>query len=266
MNELITLDFHGQAVAAYLIDGHQHALTDEQVGMLLGYADPASGIRHLVDRDEHGELDGLATRVKLGRVEGGREVTREIRIWGREGVIALAMLSGTETGAKVRKWARQALIDKADQINLAIQNPAKPTALLREALGVYTISLKIAKALRLEGNIAHIKALQITKDKTGVDVAELFEVKALPAETQANYLNPTDIGKRLSPVQSAREVNKLLVQLGLQYAEDGEYVGVPDHQEHWIVLDFPRLHTTGSARALRWYPTIIPLLQSHLSA
>lgn len=261
--ELVTLDFQGRAIAAYLVDGSRHALSDEQAGTLLGYATPAESVSKLVQRDVYGELDGLAVQVRLTSTDGKRYSKR---VWGRDGVIALAMLSSTETGAQVRVWARKALMDKADQVNAALSTGTeRPSAQLREARGVFNAALGIAKLLRLEGNQAQIRAMQITKAKTGIDVAELFEVKMI-AETQAMHLSPTQIGKRLTPAQSPIQVNKLLAALGAQAKEDGVWIGVEAHQEHWEYKDDPRAHTTGSVRSLRWFPSIVPLLQAHLSA
>lgn len=265
--QLVTLDFHGQAVAAYLVDGHRHALTDEQAGYLLGYASPKEAISKLTQRDEHGELDGLSTEVKLTSVEGSRTVTRSRRIWGREGVIALAMLSDTETGAKVRVWARKALMDKVDQVNASLTAPTKPAAQLREARTYFSEMLKFAKLLGLDGNRATIKAIQSTREQTGVDATQLFEIAGFIAETQERSLTATEIGKRLSPVQSAIKVNKLLETLGIQAKDaEGNWAGSPEHTNLWVLTEQARLHVAGSARALHWFPEVVPVLQAHLSA
>ncbi|GEM_PF-4122365 len=264
--QLVTLDFHGQAIAAYLIDGHRHALTDEQVGTLLGYADPARAVSLLVQRDEHGELEGLSTVIKLTTVEGGRTVTRTRRIWGRDGVIALAMLSSTDTGAKVRVWGRKALTDKADQINAVLSTGNdRPSVQLREARGVFKAALGIAKLLKLDGNQAQIRAMQVTKAKTGVDVAELFDVQLI-AETQAMHLNPTQIGKRLNPEQKPAQVNRLLTEMGFQVKTDRGWEGIEAHRVHWEYKDDAKKFAGGSVRSLRWFPSVVPLIQAHLSA
>jgi hypothetical protein len=50
-------------VAAYLLDDKDYALTDEQVGTLLGYADPDKAVRKILERNQE-ELAGLSGNVK----------------------------------------------------------------------------------------------------------------------------------------------------------------------------------------------------------
>lgn len=262
--ELITLDFQGRAIAAYLVDGSRHALSDEQAGTLLGYATPAESISKLVQRDVYGELDGLAVQVRLTSTDGKRYSKR---VWGRDGVIALAMLSSTETGAQVRVWARKALMDKVDQVNASLAAAIKPAAQLREARTYFGEMLKFAKLLGLDGNRATIKAIQSTREQTGVDATQLFEIAGFIAETQEHSLTATEVGKRLSPVQSAIKVNKLLETLGIQAKDaDGNWAGSPDHAGLWVLTEQARLHVAGSARALHWFPGVVPLLQAQLPA
>ena len=267
-NELVTLDFHGQAIAAYLIDGHRHALTDEQAGTLLGYAHPVEAIIKLVERDTHSELEGLSTSVKLTGVEGERTVTRTRRVWGREGVIALAMLSSTEVGAKVRVWARKALLDKVDEARAAGVLPSEfdPGRRYSMANRIFGSALKIAKGLGLDGNQQKLKAMEITRRETGLDVAELFGIKALANSTGMRHLSVTEIGQQLSPAKSGRETNLLLAGLGFQRKEDKNWVGSPDHSEYWEMADVSKAHADGTTQQLRWYPSVIPVLQRAIDA
>lgn len=107
MNEVVLYQFGDLPIEAIkTADGV--ALSDEQIGMALGYENPGRSIANLVKRNT-AELAGLATFTELVRVEGDRHVTRQMRVWGEEGVMAITFLAKTEKAIAFRRWARETL-------------------------------------------------------------------------------------------------------------------------------------------------------------
>lgn len=104
-------------------------LSDEQIGVALGYAEPGVAIRNVIARNAD-ELHGLATSIKLSRVENGRDVTRSIRVWNEQGVMAITFLARTKTAAAFRKWARETLFAMR-QGEGTQQNPQEIAALVQ---------------------------------------------------------------------------------------------------------------------------------------
>lgn len=254
MNAIVPFDFKGQQVRTDLIDG-QVVFAASDVCSILGYANARDAIA------KHCRAKGVAKRDTL--TSGGKQSLTYISEGNLYRLITGCNLPGAD---EFESWVFDEVIPTIRKTGAYVApKVAKPAALMREARSVLSDSMKVAKLLGFDGNQAKIRAMQVTKAKTGVDVAELFEVKLI-AETQAMHLSPTLIGLRLRPAQTPNQVNQLLVALGAQVKEDGAWVGAESHREHWEYKDDPRKHTTGSVRSLRWFPSIVPLIQAQLPA
>jgi prophage antirepressor-like protein len=107
VNEIMIFNF-GDARIEGVNTSDGIALSDEQIGIALGYSDPAKDVARLVSRNSV-ELDGLSTCVKMTQVEGGREVERSVRIWSERGVMAITFLAKTAKAIVFRMWARETL-------------------------------------------------------------------------------------------------------------------------------------------------------------
>jgi prophage antirepressor-like protein len=95
-------------------------MTDEQLGLALGYTD-SSGIRKLLKRNPHLEIEEFSTSVNLSRVEGTREVRREIRVFTEDGIYEAAMLSSAANAVEFRQWVRRILKGlRIGQIKLSV--------------------------------------------------------------------------------------------------------------------------------------------------
>lgn len=107
MND-VTIYHYGDRDIQGVVTAAGVALSDEQIGLALGYAEPRKSIGRLVSRNAD-ELKDLSTVVSLTLVESGREVQRSVRVWGEQGVMAITFLAKTDTAVAFRKWARETL-------------------------------------------------------------------------------------------------------------------------------------------------------------
>ncbi|MNT26628.1 hypothetical protein D3C72_1622170 [compost metagenome] len=80
------------------------------------------------------------------------------------------------------------------------------------------------------------------------------------------HLSVSEIGQQLTPAKSGRETNLLLAGLGFQRKEDRAWIGSPEHGEYWEVADVTKAHTDGTVQQLRWYPSVVPILQRVIDA
>ena len=78
--------------------GQEVWMTRRQIGESLGYSNPTASIRNIHNRNKD-RLDKYSTRTKVIRVEGDREVEREVFLYSRKGVF------------EVCRWSQQ---DRAD--------------------------------------------------------------------------------------------------------------------------------------------------------
>ena len=253
-------------------------MLDEQIGIARGYADPAKAIQNIAARDRSGnnELEGLATTLKLRAVEGSREVTRSIRAWGKEGIIAITFLAATPKAAEFRAWARRFLI-AAEQGKVAapVVSGIKASDEAKEARILLKESLAIAKLMKLDGNQALLYGIGKVKARVGVDLkAELaaFGVPLqLAAPVQTRFLTPTELGRRLQPNMAAKQVNKMLEAKGYQEqcktaSNKTVWSGTEAGRQFWRVMDETKLHNDGTVQVLRWHEDVIQVLQEMVNA
>lgn len=107
MNQITKFNFNGIEIEA-VTEADEWVLSDEQIGHALGYENPTRSIANLVNRNAD-ELAGLATFTDLVKVEGDRQVTRQLRVWGERGVMAISFLARTNKATEFRAWARETL-------------------------------------------------------------------------------------------------------------------------------------------------------------
>lgn len=94
MEVLMTRKFNGVQLDCYKADKEQDDFwaTREQIGRLLGYADPMRAIAHIHERN-HARLDKFSGVCKLSTVEGSRTVTREVIVYNFKGLLEICRFS-----------------------------------------------------------------------------------------------------------------------------------------------------------------------------
>lgn len=99
---------------------------------------------------------------------------------------------------------------------------------------------------------------------TGFDLLSSAGITSLPSPNNDEYVTPTQIGERLNPKINPREVNRRLLNLGLQISKaTGGYMPTPKGRAlGGRMMDVSKAHTDGSTQQLKWDPSVIGLLQS----
>ena len=94
MDLLMTRNFNGVQLDCYKADNEQDDFwaTREQIGRLLGYADPMRAIAHIHERNQ-ARLDKFSSVCKLSTVEGSRTVTREVIVYNFKGLLEICRFS-----------------------------------------------------------------------------------------------------------------------------------------------------------------------------
>jgi hypothetical protein len=83
-------------------------MTAEQLGAVLGYADPAKGISNLVSRNGYLDHPEFSSTLKM-RGESGK--LRETRVFTEDGIYEVSMLAGTDKAMEFRAKIRGVLKD-----------------------------------------------------------------------------------------------------------------------------------------------------------
>jgi len=94
------VEFHGQEVPVYEVNGDLY-LTGEDLGKILGLADPRNGVRIIYERHKE-EIGVHACMVKL--IAQNDDQKRATRLYSQEGCYLISMFARTDTAKDVRQW------------------------------------------------------------------------------------------------------------------------------------------------------------------
>ena len=139
MELLTTREFNGVALNCYKAGNQADGFwaTREQIGKLLEYENPNDAIR-LIHARHFDRLDKFSTSFKLNRVEGEREVEREVIFYNFKGFLEICRFSNQEKANAVMDFAWEVMdeirrtgsyndkLEAGKMLLHAIENPEYP--------------------------------------------------------------------------------------------------------------------------------------------
>ena len=195
--------------------------TREEIGLLLGYANPREAIKNIHMRNKE-RLDRFSSELKLSLLEGTRTVTREVTVYNFKGLLEICRYSNQPKANAVMDF----LWEIADEIrrtgsykSVEVSDLKKRELDIRGAEILKTILETPVFPLTDESKavIAH----EIVKIITGHEVLSM-----LPAVTEAWY-SATEIGKNVG--LSPQKVGTLANRNGLKPS-----IGESNDYGRWI--------------------------------
>lgn len=108
-----TKEFDGVDFNCYIENNNSKDFwgTREQIGMLLGYAEPRKAVENIHYRNKE-RLDKFSTTLKMRAVEGNRTVTRDVIVYNFRGLLEICRYSNQPKADAVMDF----LYDIADEI------------------------------------------------------------------------------------------------------------------------------------------------------
>jgi len=151
---------------------------------------------------------------------------------------------------------RAKIIDRWQELeNNLVETPIQKVAITFEAL------LKIAILAGFEGNQAVLSADKGTQKLIGVSPLKLIDSTHLVAPKQELTLNPTQLGQLMVEPKSARKVNSLLQEKGLQEKVADQWVATEKGRVFSELLDTGKKHSDGTPiKQLKWFQSVLNLL------
>ena len=151
---------------------------------------------------------------------------------------------------------RAKIIDRWQELeNNLVETPIQKVAVTFEAL------LKIATLAGFEGNQAVLSADKGTQKLIGVSPLKLIDSTHLVAAKQELTLNPTQLGQLMAEPKSARKVNTLLQEKGLQERVADQWVATEKGRVFSELLDTGKKHSDGTPiKQLKWFQSVLNLL------
>lgn len=230
--------------------------TREQIGRLLGYENPNDAIRFIHNRNKE-RLDRFSTPFKLTRVEGNREVTREVTVYSFKGLLEICRYSNQPKADAVMDW----LWEVADEIRRTGSYSVKPeqTAL---PSGVMEGARMIFEVAGIKDNQLSLALDKIYASYTGRSALQTGNV-TLQVSTQRQLLTPTQIGEQFG--LSGRQVNEKLAYAGYQHKIAGKWEPIGAGKEYGVMLDVGKRYKCGTpVRQLKWDSALLDVFSQML--
>ena len=108
--ELVKYDQPGMPQLEVWLEDETIWLTQKQMGELFGVKENTITY-HIKEIAASGELDGMATtrKIRVVRIEGGRQVSRQIDYYNLEMIISVGYRVNSRRGVLFRRWATSVL-------------------------------------------------------------------------------------------------------------------------------------------------------------
>lgn len=239
-------------------------ILDTDLAVRLGFADPAQ-IRKLIKRHE-GNLAqmGVISTVEITTgTKGGRPGTAYYL--NRKQAIFITAKSETAEATDITIE----IIERFDAYERGEARPeiAKPKRIRKPSFAVtFDRCMRVVSHLpNVDENQKVLMAARGTHNLCGINPLEVMGYTALPAQTQDNYMTPTELGKEVS--LSGRRVNQILSEEAhLQVHTPGSASGsdwsmTEKGLPYGKMFDTTRRGGKGSQQQLKWKPSAVEFLR-----
>ena len=218
-----------------------------EVCAVLGFGNPRQALSDGVDDEDRNTV----------RIADGIPGNPNKTVINESGLYSLIMGSRKAEAKAFKRWVTSEVLPSirktgsygdpapADQSLALVKEEAEAVAGLCALYGV-------------KGNQALIRADQVVRQRHGVSPMEVVGITHLKSETGHVALTPTEIGKAVEPAMSARLVNSMLADMGLQTKDGTKWRPTEAGESLAIVMDTGKKHSDGApVTQLKWgHPTI----------
>lgn len=143
-------------------NNNERFMTSEQLGNVLGFANPQKGISNLVSRNDYLKDMEFSSFLAV-RTEAGM---RETRLFTEDGIYEVAFLAGTKKAKEFRSWVRQILKGlrrgELELLQKQIEESKPKLNLYEQVINAENLMsmLQVSKALKLSGRNKLFKFLR----------------------------------------------------------------------------------------------------------
>ncbi len=138
--------------------------------------------------------------------------------------------------------------------------PLKATA---EAAKALPHLVRAARLFGCDKNAAAISANQAIYSMTSINLMQQLGHTHLEAEKQDHWYTPTELGKQMTPPVSARQVNLLLAEAGLQFKRGDVWEASEAGKDFARIYDTGKRHGSGvPVTQMKWSHTAVAVLQA----
>lgn len=250
MSNITPFEFEQLPVRVITIDGEPW-FVGKEIAEVLGYKDATNAMKQ--------HCKGVVKHHPL-QTKGGMQ---ELRIINEPDMLRLIVGSQLPAAARFEAWVFEDVlptIRKTGSYTVKRRRSA-PTRLQQstEAARAFQPFMKVALLLGCDRNAAAISANQAIMKLTSVNLLEDLGQTHLEAEHAGHWYNPTEIGRETG--HSARAVNILMAELGLQRCIEGRWEPTEFGKEMSRTFDTGKKHGSGvPVTQVKWSSNVIPMI------
>lgn len=253
MTNVTPFSFETSTIRVVTGDNGEPLFVGKDLCEALGYKDPTTAIRSHCRGVQ--KLHPIPDA--LGRMQDARVLTEA-------DMFRLIVNSTLPAAARFEAWVFEEVLPTIRKTGSYTHQPAATQAL--PAPKVFTDYFKVARLIGLDRNAAAVSANQTTFKLTGTNVLQLMGLTHVESEKQEILLTPTEIGAHYMGGISARKVNMLLAEAGLQARKGEHWVPLPAAEGFCRVLDTGKRHGDGSMiQQVKWLEGVVKLIPSDLA-
>lgn len=252
MSNITPYNFDGANIRVLEIDGEPWFVSKD-VTDALGYANSSDAVAT--------HCKGVAKRYPLQTV-GGRQ---EARILSEPDVLRLIVNSTLPAAERFERWVFEEVLPSIRKTGTytakSAITPLKATA---EAAKAFAPLVRVARLLGCDKNAAAISANQAIYSMTNINLMQQLGHTHLEAEKQdGHWYTATELGKQMTPAVSARQVNLLLAEAGLQFKRGDVWEATEAGNDFARIYDTGKRHGSGVAvTQMKWSATVLAVLQA----
>jgi len=241
------------AIRAVDIDGEPW-FVGKDVADMLGYADTVNAIKQ---HCKMGAVKHHPIADRMGRMQ-------KVRLINEPDLFRLVVNSQLPSAERFERWVFEEVLPAIRKTGSYQARPdVPPVKQMVEAARAFAPLFRIARLFGCNKNIAAISANQAVMAATNVNLLQQLGHTHLVAENQQSlYHTPTELGQMMGGL-SARAVNLLLADAGLQAKAGGHWQPLEAGRDFVCILDTGKHHGSGAPiQQLKWSATVLPLLDA----
>lgn len=210
----------------------------------LGFGNPHQALSTHVNSDDLRKMDAIDS---IGRTQQSNHINES-------GVYSLVFGSTLPDAKRFKRWVTSEVLPT---IRKTGSYSAQKSTNAHDALDLAPKMMAAAMAFGLDKNAAAISSNQAILKLTGTNVLELLGHTHLVSEKQNLIYTPTELGAQFLNGISARRVNSLLAEAGLQFKEGDHWKPLPVADGLYRLLDTGKKHGNGTpVQQLKWFEEV----------
>jgi prophage antirepressor-like protein len=255
MTNSISFKFDHTTLSVQVDDNGEPWFCASEVCDALGFANPWDAVSRHVDRDDLGKREVIDS---LGRKQQANHINES-------GLYALILGSTKPEAKRFKKLVTSQILPSIRKTGTytakSAITPLKATA---EGAKAFAPLVRVARLLGCDKNAAAISANQAIYSMTNINLMQQLGRTHMEAEQQdGHWYTPTELGKQMTPAVSARQVNLLLAEAGLQFKRGDVWEATEAGKDFARIYDTGKRHGSGVAvTQMKWSATVLGVLQA----